>query len=343
MKRKKTESNDEEEQGTKQDEDEDLLNVTPRLVLKGHRHWIHHCAFSGDGGRVVSGGWDKELRVWDAERGAALLSLKGHTARICCCSFFPDSPDGGMVMSCSKDRSLRLWDTRMDDPLICVIKNPSNRSIESCDMAREGRKIVFGGEDAALRLWDIRQTQQQEHEWRGHTACINACRFSPSSSSASSSSLLVASASSDSTVRLWRINEREEAGREGTKGEEMIKVVKHGGGVRACEFAEDGQRIASGGYDRQARIWLSSTKTSTAKQHEEEEEEKEKEQEERKESKKRCREEENEAKEEIMFSASHDGWIFSCCFSPGEEPSYLAVGVGNPDYNVHIWDTFTRA
>ncbi|KAL6066248.1 F-box/WD repeat-containing protein 7 [Balamuthia mandrillaris] len=268
MKRKKTKNNQEEEA----QQDEDLLKATPRLVLKGHRHWVHHCTFSGDGGRVVSGGWDKELRVWDAERGAALLSLKGHTARICCCSFFPDSPDGGMVMSCSKDRSLRLWDTRMDDPLICVIKNPSNRSIESCDMARDGRKIVFGGEDAALRLWDIRQTQQQEHEWKGHTACVNACRFSPSSSSASSSSLLVASASSDSTVRLWTINEREEAGQEGTKGEEMIKVVKHGGGVRACEFAEDGQRIVSG----------------------------------------------------------------------GEEPSYLAVGVGNPDYNVHIWDTFTQ-
>ena len=37
-------------------------------------------AFSPDGRRIVSGGGDKTLKVWDAATGQETLTLKGHTA-----------------------------------------------------------------------------------------------------------------------------------------------------------------------------------------------------------------------------------------------------------------------
>jgi WD40 repeat protein len=36
-------------------------------------------AFSPDGKRIVSGSRDKTVKVWDAERGQEVLTLKGHT------------------------------------------------------------------------------------------------------------------------------------------------------------------------------------------------------------------------------------------------------------------------
>ena len=36
-------------------------------------------AFSKDGTMIVSGSWDKTIRVWNVDTGARILTLKGHT------------------------------------------------------------------------------------------------------------------------------------------------------------------------------------------------------------------------------------------------------------------------
>ena len=43
------------------------------LSLKGHLGPIHSLAFSPDGHRLVSGGWDRVLRVWDPRPLASLV------------------------------------------------------------------------------------------------------------------------------------------------------------------------------------------------------------------------------------------------------------------------------
>ena len=37
-------------------------------------------AFDREGRRIVSGSWDKTVRVWDAATGAELACLRGHDA-----------------------------------------------------------------------------------------------------------------------------------------------------------------------------------------------------------------------------------------------------------------------
>ena len=44
--------------------------------LTGHGSSVTSCAFSADGSRIVYGGWDNTLRVWDAVKGAALETTK---------------------------------------------------------------------------------------------------------------------------------------------------------------------------------------------------------------------------------------------------------------------------
>ena len=50
------------------------------LTLKGHTDVVTSVAFSPDGKRIVSGSWDKTVKVWDAATGTEIFSLKGHTA-----------------------------------------------------------------------------------------------------------------------------------------------------------------------------------------------------------------------------------------------------------------------
>ena len=56
---------------------------------------------------VVSGSYDKTVRLWDAVTGAALQTLEGHTSWVRSVAF---SPDGKQVVSGSDDKTVRLWD-----------------------------------------------------------------------------------------------------------------------------------------------------------------------------------------------------------------------------------------
>jgi len=66
-------------------------------------------SFSPDGRRIVSGSVDNTLKVWDAESGQEMLTLKGHSSSVRSVSF---SPDGKRIVSGSFDKTVKIWDGR---------------------------------------------------------------------------------------------------------------------------------------------------------------------------------------------------------------------------------------
>ena len=77
------------------------------LALNGHAKAVTSVAFSLDGKKIVSGSYDKTLRVWDAESGSIILGpLQGHTDWVTSVAF---SPDGKKIVSHSHSETL-LWD-----------------------------------------------------------------------------------------------------------------------------------------------------------------------------------------------------------------------------------------
>jgi WD40 repeat protein len=65
--------------------------------------------FSPDGTRIASGGFDRMLRLWDAENQEEVAQLPGHANVLHSLAF---SPDGLTLASGSADGTVRLWDTR---------------------------------------------------------------------------------------------------------------------------------------------------------------------------------------------------------------------------------------
>ena len=63
-------------------------------------------AYSPDGGRLATAHWAKS-KIWDAETGRFLLTLRGHSDRVRGVAF---SPDGNRLASASMDKTVMVWD-----------------------------------------------------------------------------------------------------------------------------------------------------------------------------------------------------------------------------------------
>ena len=76
-------------------------------TFAGHRHWVQSVAFSPDGRRAASGGWDYDWGLWDVASGDKLKFHQWDTSVVTGIAF---SPDGKLLVTGSIEGRLGLWD-----------------------------------------------------------------------------------------------------------------------------------------------------------------------------------------------------------------------------------------
>ncbi|GAA5966554.1 hypothetical protein JCM3765_000958 [Sporobolomyces pararoseus] len=138
------------------------------------------------GARVISGGCDREVRVWKVETGECLHTLRGHTSTVRCMRVLNGRP---LAVSGSRDSTLRVWDLEKGECLHLL--SGHEHSVRCIEVS--GNKVVSGSYDATCRLWDV-DTGECLHVFRGHIHQIYAVAFD---------GIRVVTGSLDSTVRIW--------------------------------------------------------------------------------------------------------------------------------------------
>jgi WD40 repeat protein len=63
-------------------------------------------AFSTDRETLISGSWDKTIKIWQIKTNKKVVSLKSFTESV---SSVAISHDGLLVASDSKDKTIKLW------------------------------------------------------------------------------------------------------------------------------------------------------------------------------------------------------------------------------------------
>jgi WD40 repeat protein len=144
-----------------------------KLYLKGHTDYLWCMAYSPDGKRIVSGGQDQTLRVWDALTGEELLVITGHSRRVASVAI---SPDGKRIVSSSDDDTLRVWDAATGKEALRL--EGAMKGATSLKYSPDGEMIAAAGDGKKVRLWDAR-TGKERPALLGAKNSIYRLSFSP--------------------------------------------------------------------------------------------------------------------------------------------------------------------
>jgi serine/threonine protein kinase len=141
----------------------------PRVRLRGHDGKVLCLAISADGQRVLTGGVDRTLRLWDAETGKQLF-----------CSPKLDSP---------------VWSVAFSSDGLRAITGSGSY------LEKEGERVLKNGQpvpvDCTVRLWDLNKLREL-HSFTGYAGPVWGVALAPDGRQ-------VLSGSDDGTLRLWQV------------------------------------------------------------------------------------------------------------------------------------------
>ena len=95
----------------------DALTGSQKATCSGNTGGIQSLAFSSDGILLVSGSFDKTVKLCDVQTGGVAKTLYGHTDRVTSVSI---SADDAMIASGSDDKTIRLWNVETGSCLVAV-------------------------------------------------------------------------------------------------------------------------------------------------------------------------------------------------------------------------------
>ena len=90
--------------------DDQSILITGKIIkkLKGHNHFVQSVDISNDGNYIISGSWDKTVRLWNLEKCITQRIFKKHKKDILCTKF---SSDNRRIASSSRDNTVYITNT----------------------------------------------------------------------------------------------------------------------------------------------------------------------------------------------------------------------------------------
>ena len=81
-------------------------SVVDNSIFQAHNHTISCCLVSKNNNFLISGSWDKTLKLWNLNTSELIQNYEGHTDVIKCCVL---SSDENLLYSGSWDKTLKCW------------------------------------------------------------------------------------------------------------------------------------------------------------------------------------------------------------------------------------------
>ncbi|MFM2062445.1 MAG: hypothetical protein RLZZ507_2115 [Cyanobacteriota bacterium] len=178
-----------------------LYPLTPSLTAPGGamlRTLIGHTeevmavalAYTDAGIQIVSGSWDKNIKIWDFQTGQEIRTLHGHSDRVWSVAV---TPNNKQIVSGSQDNNIKVWDLKKGTELLTLTGHSD--CVSSVIVTPDGSKIISASWDKTIKIWNL-ETGEELLTLTGHTEQINAIAITPDGCK-------IVSGSDDRTVRVW--------------------------------------------------------------------------------------------------------------------------------------------
>ncbi|KAH6668905.1 F-box/WD repeat-containing protein-like protein [Halenospora varia] len=174
---------------------------------------------------LVSGGCDRDVRVWDMSTGESLHTLRGHTSTVRCLKM----SDANTAISGSRDTTLRVWDIKTG---LCKNVLVGHQASVRC-LEIKGDIVVSGSYDTTARVWSISEGRCLR-TLNGHFSQIYAIAFDGNR---------IATGSLDTSVRIWDPNNG------------SCQAILQGHTSLVGQLQMRGNTLVTGGSDGSVRVW----------------------------------------------------------------------------------------
>jgi WD40 repeat protein len=233
----------------------------PVLVLDpgGHTSIVRRVFFTPDARQVVTVSRDKTVRVWDAQSGESLRTIRlavgpGPEGAFDAAALSPDGKRlavGGNPFGGGKLGWLVHVLSLEDGSIETVLKGHAS-IITALAFSPDGLSLASGSFDNTAILYDTR-TWKPLAQLKGHKGAVDRVAFSTTG--------YVATGSRDSTIRVWQMKDVK------APDARPLVLTGHTADVKALAWSPDGHTLASGSVDGTIRLWDENGKPLSSHPH----------------------------------------------------------------------------
>ncbi|GAA5815248.1 hypothetical protein MFLAVUS_008754 [Mucor flavus] len=159
-------------------------------ILSGHTDGVMCLQFCDGSNILMTGSYDKTVRIWNLETGDLIRTLTGHTRCIRALQF-----DEAKLVTASMDQTLKIWNWQTGK----CIRTLEGHTGGVLSLHFNSKLLASGSTDHTIRVWDF--VAGECCTFTGHTEWVNSVRFCLDDT-------MLVSAGDDSTIRLWDIRTR---------------------------------------------------------------------------------------------------------------------------------------
>ena len=237
-----------------------IYNVESRKeisVLKGHKNGVWTCDYHPTEKKLLSGGSDKKIFLWDTSSNKPIKSIEYQKSFIFDVKF---SENGKFFGACSKDM-ITIWDTANLSKPYSVInpKKESNGFIYCLNFISDDKKVISGFIDGTIIIHTIGYSNKDvsvsipsnyKNE-EDENSIYSKTVFSLNKFHGDKNKILLTH--SDGSVRIYKV----------TGDEKVLKLEDSfyyfTSAATCANTSQDDKKIIACGKDRTAQIWGAST------------------------------------------------------------------------------------